>query len=256
MIHLWKNRSILLVYYKNSPIICALDTNNLKQVYKWVDDIDRTGCMAKVGLELFSSSLSQNAILAMACSAVDVFLDLKFYDIPNTVYKSIQNFTRWSNIKMLTVHGSGDIDMIRSAVIAAEHIDVIAVTLLTSTETSDATDIVSRITEKSLDAGAAGVVCSAKEVKHLRQTFGNDFKIIVPGVRPVWYNTESDGFDHLVMVPGVRPVWVKNKDDQTRTGTPKDIMDDGADYLVIGRPITTATNPKEAIQRIMEEIQE
>lgn len=228
--NLSKNKNISSNQY--NPIICAFDTSDSNQVYQWLDDIDRTGCMAKVGLELFSCSLAQNAILSMACGGVDVFLDLKFYDIPNTVHKSIQNLTRWKNIKMLTVHGSGESDMIKAAVDAAEHIDVIAVTVLTSSK-QPAINNVLMLTEKSLKAGAVGVVCSAREVKYIRDAFGDDFKIIVPGVRPIWYNTP---------------------DDQTRTGTPKEIMNDGADYLVIGRPITTAPSPREAIHRIKEEL--
>jgi len=88
-------------------------------------------------------------------------------------------------------------------------------------------------TEEALNAGAAGVVCSANEVKLLRDIFGNDFKIVVPGIRPLWYKTD---------------------DDQERTGTPKQVIENGGDFLVIGRPITSSTSPLEALQRIKKEL--
>lgn len=216
-----------------NPIICALDTSNNDQAISWIKSISEHGGMVKIGLELFTNHF-YGTINAAQLNNVDIFLDLKFYDIPSTINKAIKPFVGYNKIKMMTIHGSGDSEMIKSAVNAAEHIEIIAVTLLTSIKEQNSIDIVSRITEKSLNAGAAGIVCSAKEVKHLRQTFGNDFKIIVPGVRPSWY--------------------IDDNDDQSRTGTPRDIINDGANYLVIGRPITTASNFINALQKIMLEL--
>ena len=131
---------------------------------------------------------------------------------------------------MTTVHASGGVEMMQQAIEAADKkFDIIAITLLTSLAVKNATDIVLQRTEDALNAGVGGIVCSPKEVKKVRSTFGDDFMIVVPGVRPK--GTE--------------------KADQKRTGTPKKALDDGANYLVIGRPITEADNPKEAIKTII-----
>jgi len=219
----------------HNPVICALDTSSYGQAIQWVEEIREHIGMVKVGLELFTSQ-GINMISAIEMKHIPIFLDLKFYDIPNTVYKAVQNFNKFTNIKMMTVHGSADPEMIQMATEAAGHIDVIAVTVLTSSDKKWATKrAVKKITEKALRAGAAGIVCSANEVKSLRKSFGNDFKIIVPGVRPDWYD---------------------QKDDQKRTGTPTEILGDGADYLVIGRPITATGSVREASYRIMSEIRD
>ena len=133
---------------------------------------------------------------------------------------------------MLTVHASGGEEMIKAAVDATD-IDIIAVTLLTSIKDDHSDQKVVKYTEEALNAGAAGVVCSANEVKLLRDIFGNDFKIVVPGIRPSWYSTD---------------------DDQVRTGTPKQVIENGGDFLVIGRPITSATCPLDALLRIKQEL--
>lgn len=217
----------------HNPVICALDTSSYGQAIQWVDEVREHIGMVKVGLELFTGQ-GMSMLSAIETKHISIFLDLKFYDIPNTVYKAVQNFNKFSNIKMMTVHGSGDPEMIQLAVEASDHIDVIAVTILTSSGKKWGTKrAVKKITEKALKAGAAGVVCSANEVKSLRKTFGNDFKIIVPGVRPEWY---------------------EQKDDQKRTGTPLDILGNGADYLVIGRPITASDSVDEAAYMIKDEI--
>lgn len=216
-----------------NPIICALDTSSEQQALKWIDLVQSYVGMFKVGLELFTAN-GLPFLGLLASKNIPVFLDLKFYDIPNTVYKTIQNFNKFKNIKMLTVHGSGDPEMISAAVEAASHIEVIAVTVLTSSKSKGWTDVVARkITEKSLAAGATGVVCSRDEIKFLREKIGNEFKIIVPGVRPAWYKTA---------------------DDQSRTGTPKEILDRGATHLVVGRPITLQNDMREAASKILNEI--
>jgi len=215
-----------------NPIICALDMNDYTISSKLTRNLSPYVGMVKVGLESFIYD-HYGAINVASMHEVDVFLDLKFYDIPNTVEKAIKPFTYYKYIKMMTIHGSGSVDMIKAAVNAAENIDIIAVTLLTSTEEKNATEIVLKIAEKSLKNGAAGIVCSAREVLDLRKEFGNDFKIVVPGVRPKWYTTS---------------------DDQRRTGTPSEIINNGATNLVIGRPITSSDNPVEATKKILEEL--
>ena len=219
---------------KHNPIICALDTSNYNLALEWIESVKEFTGMVKVGLELFTSS-GLPFMGMVAVREVPVFLDLKFYDIPNTVTKTIEKFLNFKNIEMLTVHGSADSNMIEAAVDVSDNIDVIAVTVLTSSKkTSRTLSNVKKITEKALKAGAAGVVCSAKEVQPLRKTFGTNLKIIVPGIRPTWY---------------------KSDDDQQRTGTPKEVLNKGADYLVIGRPITTNENPKNITYEILREIE-
>ena len=216
----------------NYPVICALDTSNLRQAMQWLEELNDEIDIVKIGPEFFTSA-GLYGLLAIT-QKTNVFLDLKFHDIPNTVSKTIQNFQQFRNIKMLTIHASGDAEMIKCAVEAAEKIDVIAVTVLTSTrEKLDTIEEVKRLTEKALSNNAAGIVCSSHEVKILREEFGNDFKIVVPGIRPSWYALE---------------------DDQSRTGTPLETLKDGADYIVIGRPITSSDNIYEASTKVINEI--
>ena len=213
-----------------SPIICALDTNNIRHAVELVDTLKDDVGAFKVGLELYSwfgfPILDQ-------LSNVSIFLDLKFHDIPNTVSSVVKRFEQMPNISMMTVHASGGENMIKAAVDSTDHIDVIAVTLLTSIKDKKSNKKVKEYTEMALNAGAAGVVCSANEVKMLRRKFGDDFKIIVPGIRPLWYNTN---------------------DDQERIGTPNEVINNGATFLVVGRPITTADDPLEAAKKINNEL--
>jgi orotidine-5'-phosphate decarboxylase len=220
---------------KYNPIICAIDTYDEQRALDLILSTRENVGMVKVGLELFTSA-GMLFMETLEEENIPVFLDLKFYDIPNTVRNTVRNFSRFSNIQMLTVHGSGDSDMIRAAVDVSEHIDVIAVTVLTSSVNSRTMDtMVKDITEKSLNAGAAGVVCSVNEAATMRKAFGNDFKIITPGIRPLWY----------VMT-----------DDQRRIGTPTLAIKEGATHLVIGRPITDSYDVNGASYMILEEINE
>lgn len=212
-------------------IICALDTHSMTDVYVLLHHLKNDIYAFKVGLELYSW-FGPPILQTLSSNGVPIFLDLKFHDIPNTVHKAVKKFTTRQRITMLTVHAAGGEEMIKAAVDATD-IDIIAVTLLTSIKDKNSDKIVNEYTEISLNAGASGIVCSANEVKMLRDNFGNDFKIIVPGIRPSWYNAD---------------------DDQLRTGTPKQVIENGGDFLVIGRPITSATSPLDALQRIKKEL--
>ncbi len=211
-------------------IICALDTHSIDDIYRLLDLKDDVYAF-KVGLELYSW-FGFPILEILASKDVSIFLDLKFHDIPNTVYQAVERFNQMPNIKMLTVHAAGGEEMIKAAVDATD-VDIIAVTLLTSLKDEHSDRLVRKYTEEALNAGAAGVVCAANEVKLLRDIFGNDFKIVVPGIRPSWYNAD---------------------DDQERTGTPKQVIENGGNFLVIGRPITNSTSPLEALQRIKKEL--
>jgi len=212
-------------------IICALDTHSMTDVYVLLHHLKKDVYAFKVGLELYS--WFGPPILQTLCSNhVPIFLDLKFHDIPTTVHQAVKKFTTRQGINMLTVHAAGGEEMIKAAVDATD-VDIIAVTLLTSLKDEHSDRLVVKYTEEALNAGAAGVVCAANEVKLLRDIFGNDFKIVVPGIRPLWYSTD---------------------DDQERTGTPKQVIENGGNFLVIGRPITSSTSPSDALQRIKQEL--
>jgi len=173
----------------------------------------------------------------------NVFCDAKYHDIPNTVANSIAMLAELQAADLVTVHASGGPDMIRAAVKAAEgKLKVIAVTALTSLDDetaasiygSDAQSTVRKLARIAAEAGADGIVCSPHELPHIRSLF--------PGLETV--------------VPGIRPDWYVKPDDQSRAATPAAAAAAGATWLVIGRPVTGAQNPVEAIEKIAAEIAE
>jgi orotidine-5'-phosphate decarboxylase len=170
-----------------------------------------------------------------------IFLDLKLHDIPNTVAGAVAAASALG-VQMLTVHLSGGRAMLEAAVASrTPDLSLLGVTVLTSTEetTLRETGIVSsideqvqRLAELGVAVGIDGVIASPHEIKTLRARFGHKLKIVSPGIRPAWAQ------------PG----------DQKRFTTPKEALQNGADYIVIGRPITAHPDPREAVQRILEEI--
>jgi orotidine-5'-phosphate decarboxylase len=224
-------------------IIVALDVSTATELRELVKQIPNTHCRAKIGKELFTS-IGPLAIEICHDAGLEVFLDLKFHDIPNTCAKAVRAAARWG-VWMTNVHCSGGTDMMRAA---REILDgeahrplLIGVTVLTSMAESGLQELgVSRDLESQVDhlAGLArascldGVVCSAQETQRLRQSFGADFCLVAPGIRPSW---AAAG-------------------DQTRIVTPKDAIANGSDYLVIGRPITASDHPETAIARIVDEL--
>lgn len=216
-------------FEKNPILICALDTAD-RQIAKYlVQDLHDMIPIFKIGLEYFvMNGMFSDAIHSQLQPSF--FLDLKFHDIPKTVFGAVSGLHQLKNITMTTVHAAGGTEMMEAAVEAAEgKFDILAVTLLTSIADKNATKIVLERTGDALNAGVAGIVCSPQEVKAVREEFGNDFKIVVPGIRLFGYNN----------------------DDQKRTGTPKQTIDDGATHLVIGRPITQVDNPRNATKEII-----
>ena len=202
----------------------------------------------KLGLEFFSSN-GPGAVRAIVDTGLKVFLDLKFHDIPNTVAGAVRAATA-TGVSILNVHASGGLNMMRAAAEAAAggaelhgvaKPIVAAVTVLTSMDTSDldmvgqrgpADEQVGRLAQLTKDAGLDGVVCSPAESAAVQDACGDDFVRIVPGIRPSWAST----------------------DDQKRITTPRQALDAGATYLVIGRPITQADDPVEAAFRIAGEM--
>src|SRR3989338_7952215 len=232
---------------KGDRIIVALDVNNIAEAEKLVGELRSVIKIFKVGSELFTSC-GFEAIDTVRRKGGKVFLDLKFHDIPNTVMKASRAITR-QGIHMFTVHTMGGFDMMKGAVEASREEAlrvktppplVLGVTILTSMSAKDVssigveghiTDEVLRLAKLAEKAGLNGVIASPQEVELLRKNLGKDFLIVAPGVRPLG----------------------GEKNDQKRVATPKEAIDKGADYLVIGRPITAAEDPKSAAETLINE---
>jgi orotidine-5'-phosphate decarboxylase len=226
-------------------IIVALDVPNEDELSELVVSLSGQVGMFKIGKELFTS-LGPRAVSLVRERGGEVFLDLKYHDIPNTVAGAVRAAARLG-VSMLTVHASGGTKMIQAAAEASAQSDsrpaIIAVTLLTSLGQSDVDDLgysgspqdaVMRLAALSLSAGAHGLVNSPREVKPLRKKHGDQPLLITPGVRPAG----------------------SAADDQTRIATPAQAVKDGADFLVIGRPITKDPDPAAAAGRIAKELAE
>ncbi len=228
----------------NDPkIIVALDYPDAPAALEMVARLDPALCRVKVGKELFTAA-GPALVEDLAARGFGVFLDLKFHDIPNTVAGACKAAARLG-VWMMNVHASGGRAMMQAAKEAladsAKRPKLIAVTVLTSMAQTDLADIgmqgrpdeaVLRLARLAQDAGLDGVVCSAQEARALRAACGAGFNLVTPGIRP----TEGAA------------------DDQKRVMTPRAAVDAGADYLVIGRPITQATDPVAMLQRIQREI--
>jgi len=224
-------------------IIVALDVSTAAELRELVKQIPNTHCRAKIGKELFTS-IGPLAIEICHDAGLEVFLDLKFHDIPNTCAKAVRAAARWG-VWMTNVHCSGGTDMMRvaRAILEGEahRPFLIGVTVLTSMSERGLQELgISRDLGSQVDnlaglahaSGLDGVVCSAQETQRLRQSLGADFCLVTPGIRPSWAAA----------------------DDQTRIVTPKDAIANGSDYLVIGRPITASDHPETAIARIVDEL--
>lgn len=226
---------------KNSPIIVALDYNNEYSVMEFIAKIDPALCKVKVGKELFTSC-GPKLIEKLVLSGYDVFLDLKFHDIPNTVYKACEAAASLG-VWMLNVHTSGGskmLNMAKQAINESNHKPLlIGVTVLTSMAQYDLTELgisdnledhVIRLAKLGFSAGLDGVVCSALESTTIKQNTSDNFLTVTPGIR----------------------LTVDKTDDQTRIVTPiQAINQHQVDYMVIGRPITQAQNPYETITEIL-----
>ncbi len=228
----------------NSKIIIAFDFNDIGTALSFALQLDPQKCRIKVGKELFTSA-GPKLVERFVGMGFDVFLDLKFHDIPNTVAKACATAAELG-VWMVNVHASGGRSMMTAAREAIDQYEkkplLIGVTVLTSLSESDLNEVgldgtpeqaVNRLARLAQSAGLDGVVCSPLETTMLRESCGNDFMLVTPGVRPAG----------------------SSQDDQTRIMTPEDAIKSGADYLVIGRPITQAENPAEALEIISESIQ-
>lgn len=223
-------------------IIVALDFEYTEHALQFAAKLDPALCRLKVGKQLFTTS-GPLLVEKLVRLGFDVFLDLKFHDIPATVAgacKSAANLGVW----MINVHALGGRSMLLAAreALPKGTTQLIAVTLLTSIGTSDLQDIgirktpaqiVEQLAQLTHECGLDGIVCSALETQRIRSLLGNDFVLVTPGIRPT---------DH------------SNTDDQQRIATPSQAIKNGADYLVIGRPITQAPDPIAKLKQINKEI--
>ena len=214
-------------------VIVALDYDNKDTALAFVDKLDSSLCKLKVGKEMFTL-FGPEFVKALIAKGFDVFLDLKFHDIPNTVAKVCKAAAELG-VWMVNVHASGGLPMMQAAkeAIATSsnpQTKLIAVTVLTSMDEAQLADVVSGVTPEQQvlrlaalteKAGLDGIVCSAQEASALREKHSDDFLLVTPGIRPV-------GAD---------------AGDQKRVMTPPDAMKAGVSYLVMGRPITKAEDP-------------
>ena len=219
-------------------IIVAIDETNLKKAIEITDCLDPSKCMIKIGSVLFNS-IGQEIILHIDDRGFGIFLDLKLHDIPNTVKRSIETLSKLP-IKMITIHTSGGIDMMKASVeaVSGTEVKVFGVTALTSLDDNDSIEIFNRNSseqvKKMLDlaelSGLDGVVCSPHELEIVNKR--TSLLSITPGIR-------------------LRD----NNDDQKRIMTPREAIDLGSDYLVIGRPITASDDIGKSLEEIYLSIQ-
>lgn len=226
-----------------SPLIIALDYPSLDAALCMADRLDPARCRVKVGKELFTRS-GPNVLEALHGRGFEVFLDLKFHDIPNTVAAAVLSAAELG-VWMVNVHASGGARMMQAA---RERLDqegltthLIAVTVLTSMTQEElaATGVdadleahVERLARLASNSGMDGVVCSARESAMLKRACGEDFFKVTPGIRPSFAQAG----------------------DQRRIMTPKEAMDAGSTHLVVGRPVTQAEDPMAALAAIEKEL--
>ncbi len=225
-------------------LIVALDVDSLRSARELLDVLYPTVKIFKVGYQLFLKG-GWKVVKIIKNLGAEVFLDLKLFDIPNTIFMASALLAK-EDIFMFNVHALGGFKMMLEAARAAKSFEkkrplIIAVTLLTSFDNETLTQIglKKNLKEEAIKlamlakrAGLDGVVASPKEVQGIKQSCGRDFVVVCPGIRP----------------KGV------SKDDQKRTSTPAEAIARGADYIVVGRPITQAKNPLVAAQKIKEQI--
>jgi orotidine-5'-phosphate decarboxylase len=224
----------------DAKVVVALDFDIKEDALAFVDKINPSDCRLKVGKEMFTY-FGPEFVKELTNRGFDVFLDLKFHDIPNTVAKAVAAAAELG-VWMVNVHASGGLAMMSKSKQALEKYGdkaplLIAVTVLTSMSREDLQGLgitrspaeqVMLLAKLTKEAGLDGVVCSAQEAKILKSALGEDFKLVTPGIRPAGAPS----------------------DDQKRIMTPEQAVAVGVDYLVIGRPITQADNPQQVLQSI------
>jgi orotidine-5'-phosphate decarboxylase len=223
-----------------APIAVALDTADLATATRWASSVAPYVSTVKVGLELFMHEGPAAVEKVRASADVDIFLDLKLHDIPATVAGAARAVAPLAP-RYLTVHASGGPAMVAAAAHELPDTLIAAVTVLTSLSAEDLeliglagppTAAVTRLARLAVDAGARALVCSPQEVALVRAAVGRDVVLITPGVRPAGAEAH----------------------DQARIATPQQALSDGADLLVVGRPITAAADPAEAARTLRDQL--
>ena len=225
-----------------SKIFVALDVETKEKALEIVSDLKGLGACFKIGKQLFTST-GPELVREIVGMGEDVFLDLKYHDIPNTVAKAGVAAAELG-VKIFNVHASGGRKMMEAVRSEMDKLQnpplVLAVTILTSLGEDDIREVgfdrtipeqIAKLAKLAKDSGMDGVVASPLEIELIRETCGKDFKILTPGIRPAFAAVN----------------------DQKRIATPAEALRKGADYLVIGRPITAAENRREAFLKILEE---
>ena len=226
---------------KNTDIYIAIDTDSFSSAKKIINQLDSKYCGVKIGKELFTKC-GPEIVMWVKKEGFKVFLDLKFHDIPNTVMKACSVASKL-NIDILNVHALGGKNMMIAAksVITSNKTKLIGVTLLTSHDQNfldevglkgSIGDCIKRLAISVAESGLDGIVCAASDIPNIREYLPKDFIFITPGIR----------FDKL------------NNDDQKRATNPIDALNFGSNALVIGRPITGATNPKNVLIKLYNQI--
>ena len=221
----------------NQRLIVALDLPSTDDARRLVAQLDNSVNFYKVGLELFMAGGYFEFVDELAAAGKQVFVDLKFFDVPATVGRAVERLQH-RNISFVTVHGNDGI--MQAAAASKGDLKILAVTVLTSLDRGDLDDlgfqcdveelVLSRA-RRAIHCGCDGVVASGHEAARLRDELGDRLMIVIPGIRPV-----------------------ENTDDQKRTVTVQDAFSHGADYIVVGRPIRDADNPRKIAETIQREI--
>ena len=226
-----------------APIFCAIDKPDLEQALTLCESITQAGISIKLGLEFFNAMGPQGIKkIQDAYPNLPIFVDLKYHDIPNTVASAIRSITQVIKPAFLNVHASGGLEMMKAAkAVCPPETKLLAVTLLTSLDETAINEIgykenirerVIQLAKLTQEAGLDGIVCSSHEIEAIREACGPDFILMVPGIRPAGSDTG----------------------DQKRVMTPQDAMSKGANYLVIGRPISQAQDPQQAAIDIVQSL--
>jgi orotidine-5'-phosphate decarboxylase len=238
-------------------LILALDFPSIDPALKLAQSLSKLVGMFKINIHLFTSE-GPSAVQKLNQLGPGIFLDLKFHDIPNTVTGAVSSAVTLSGVQLLDVHALGGLEMMRAAVRSRDEAigsksaqpKLLAITILTSMDNAalravgvagPASKSVIQLARLARKAGMDGVVASPQEVRAIRRACGKDFLIVVPGIRPLTGGGPPGG--------GKR-----KKDDQARVASPAEAISAGADYLVVGRPITAAPDPEAAACAILEEI--
>jgi orotidine-5'-phosphate decarboxylase len=238
--------------HPRSSLIVALDFDSISTAVKFAKQVADLVGLFKIGSQLFTSA-GPEAVRQISQLGAGIFLDLKFHDIPNTVAGAVLASAGMPGVQLVNVHALGGTAMMRAAAQAvsagvpmgADRTRLLAVTVLTSMEHKAIREVgiggppstrAVKLAKLAQKAGVDGVLASVQEAKAIRKACGREFLIVTPGVRPKDKNIGT------------------KKDDQARTATPREAIKAGADFIVVGRPILAAADPRAATQEIVEEI--